>query len=582
MNSNSVAGRRRAWPSGTARPLATVAALSSVALVLAACSSDSGSKGDGGKSAAQTGGTVVDVLATVQQGVDPDDVGGTSNSPEPQAYNTLVTFATKVEPDGVRTIDFKTMTPQLAESWTDANGTYTFKLKQGVKSCTGHELTAEDVVWTLSRIKSVSGPSASSFSALNVANVFDGAILGKTATPEMKKLAGEAVAVDKYTVAIKVKQDNGLLLSALASPLVGPIDSVEAKAHASADDPWAHKWMHLHTAGYGPYCLGAYTPGSAATLVANKGYTVKKPYFQQVQMKAVPQSSNRLAALQKGEAQIAEGLNPAEYAKAATTSTTKTLTTYGTLNLQLSMSYKVAPWGPNGSAKASKLRQAVAAAIPYDQIIKDALGGTAKPMQNIIPSLVVGAKSYPGVFTTDQAKAKSLLAEAGYPGGAGLPSAGLQLLYAAESASTLQPVAIRIQTALADIGVKINLNPLPQAQLANRVYVTSDAPMVLNIGGSGILDATYYTQLWFLPQSAGGTIGIGGYDNPQVTTLYKQAAGQKGEARQGPIGQAQDLMIKDLPIVPVALLPLQAAVSKKLTGVQVSGFGMDYANISST
>jgi len=340
--------------------------------------------------------------------------------------------------------------------------------------------------------------------------------------------------------------------------------------------------MHLNAAGYGPYCLSSFTSGSAATLKANPGYTVKKPFFQQVQMKAIPQSSNRLAALQKGEAQIAEGLTPDEYAQAAKTSTTKTLTTYGTLNLQLSMSYKVAPWGPNGSPQATKLRQAVAAALPYDQIITDALGGTAKKASNIIPFDTGGGKSYPGVFVTDQAKAKGLLAEAGYPGGAGLPTEGLQLLYAAESAATLQPVAIRIQTALQDIGIKISLNPLPTAQLSSRVYVKSDAPMVLNIGGAGILDATYYTQLWFLPQSAGGTIGIGGYDNPQVNALYAQSAGNKGDARYGPIGQAQDLMIKDLPIVVVALLPLQAAVSKDLTGVQVSGFGMDYAVISKT
>lgn len=592
-------GALQGQPRGRRRRGGLAAAALSVGLVAAACSSSSSPQGTGpsraagtsggatpsgptGSGAAATGGTVVDVLATVSPGVDLDDVGGATNSPIPQAYNTLVNNVTSVGDQGVRNIDYASFQPQLAESYTNDGTTYTFKLKHGVMSCAKHELTAADVVYTISRIKSVSGPSGASFSALNVANVFDPTLAAKTATTEMKMLAGEAVAVDQYTVAIKVKADNGLLLNALASPLVGIVDSVEAKAHATPDDPWSHTWMHTHTLGYGPYCLSSFTSGSAATLDANPGYTVKKPFFQKVQMKAIPQSSNRLAALQKGEAQIAEGLAPAEYAQAASGATTKTLTTFGTLNLQLSMSYKVAPWGPNGSPQATKLRQAVAAAIPYDQIIKDAYGGAAKKADNVIPFTVGGGKSYPDAFVTDPAKASSLLTDAGYPGGKGLPSEGLQLLFPSESAATLQPVAIRIQTALAAIGMKITLNPIPQAQLASRVFVKSDAPMVLNIGGSGILDATYYTQLWFLPPSAGGTIGIGGYDDPAVNALYKQAADKKGDARNTPIGQAQDIMVKDLPIVPVVLLPLQAAVSKDLTGVQVGGFGMDYAVISKT
>ncbi len=569
--------RFRSWRS---RKLMAAAVLTSGVLVVAGCTSSSDKNVGSSSTSNKVGGTLVDLLPTLVKGLDTDDVGGTSNNPLPQAYNPLVAFSTTVQPDGLRKVDFATISPLLASSWTDDNGTYTFKLRQGVMSCAGNEFTADDVVWTLSRIKSVTGAATTSLSALNVANVFDPTITSKTAPAAQKQITDEVTKVDKYTVKIKVRQDNGLLLDALASPLVSPIDSVEAKKNATPDDPWAHTWLHTHTAGFGPYCTSSFTPGSAATLTANKGYTVKKPYFQQVQMKAVPQSANRLAALQKGEAQIAEALTNDEYASAGKAQNTKVLSTYGTLNIALSMNYNYAPWGPNGAAAATAMRHAVASAVPYDSIVKDSLGGVGKTMNGLIPDISAGAKTYPGVLTTDVAKAKQYLAAAGYPDGNNIPPAGLQLFFAAESATQLQPIAIQIQSALAAIGVKITLNPIPQAQLQTRVYINNDVPMVLQVIGAGIPDSTYYTQLWYVPTKDGGTTGLGAYNDPKVTALYQQAAVSKGAQRETLIGQAQDILIQDLPMFPVAAIPLEAAVDKKLTGVQVSSFGPDYALVS--
>lgn len=572
-------GTRRS--KGSRRLLAT-AAIAIAILVLAACSKGSGGSKSTGSSKAthKVGGTLVDLLPTIASGLDTDDVGGTSNNPLAQANGTLVSFRTTVEPDGLRAVNVGQIVPQLASSWTDNNGTYTFKLKSGIMSCNGNELTSADVVWTMARIKSLTGAAPTSFSALNVANVFDPKLEAKTATVPQKMLAGEAVAVDKYTVQIKVQKDNGLLPDALDSPLVGPIDSVDAMKHTTASDPWAHAWLHTHTDGFGPYCTSAFTPGSSATLRANKSFAPKKPYFQQVQMKAVPAGSNRASALLTGDAQMAEGLTSDEYAKVSQSKNAKTLIEFESLNIALSMNYKDPPFGPNGSAAATNVRQAIAAAIPYNDILQNAMGGQGKAVQGLIPSMFVGAKIYPGLLTTDVTKAKQNLANAGYPSGRGIPNAGLKLYYAAESASQLQPIAIRIQSALAAIGINISLNPLPQAQLSTRVFVKDDVPMVLQVIGAGIYDSAYYTQLWYLPTKDGGTTGLGNYDNPQVTALYNQAATTIGKQRDTLMGQAQDLLVKDLPQIPIAYTPLRVAVGKSLTGVQIGSFGSDYAAIS--
>lgn len=565
------------------RRLIALAVFATGIVVLAACgksSSSSSSSSSSGQATKKVGGTLVDLLPTIVNGLDTDDVGGTSNNPLAQAYGTLVSFGTKVESDGLRSVNVGDIVPQLAASWTDNQGTYTFKLKQGIKSCNGNELTSADVVWTMARIKSLTGAAPTSFSALNVGNVFDPTLLAKTATAAQKVLNGEAVAIDKYTVQIKVQKDNGLLLDALDSPLVGPIDSVDAMKHATASDPWAHAWLHTHTDGFGPYCTSSFTPGSAATLKANDSFTPKMPYFQQVQMKAVPQDSNRLSALLSGDAQMAEALNSDEYAKVSQSSNAKTLSEFESLNIALSMNYNDAPFGPNGAAAAADVRQAIAAAIPYDDIIKNAMGGQGKAVQGLIPEMFSGAKTYPDLGKTDVTKAKQDLVDAGYPGGSGIPTAGLQLYFAAESASQLQPIAIRIQSALAAIGIKITLNPIPQAQLSTRVFVTDDVPMVLQIIGAGIYDSAYYTQLWYVPTKDGGTTGLGNYNNPQVTALYNQAATTTGAQRNSLMGQAQDLLVKDLPQIPIAYTPLQVAVAKSIVGVQIGSFGSDYAAMS--
>ena len=529
------------------------------------------------------GGTLVDLYAAVTLGADPANPAGTTNDALSQLYDPLVTWGTTTTPEGLRKIDFSKPLGDLAQSWTVANGVYTFKLRPGLLSCANNEFTSADVLWSYQRAKAVTGPTNNPYNILTAAHVFDGKAISKTATAADKTVGPEIAVVDKYTVKITTTPDTGTLIPQLVSPIVAPLDSTLAKAHATADDPWAYTWVGTNGAGFGPYCLGSFTANQSLVLTANKKWKGPfVPYFQTVKMNVVPQSANRLAALQSGDAQIAQGLTRDQYKSldAAPTGPAHVINNFGSLNVQFRLDYKFKSWGPNGDAKAAMVRQAVAYAIPYDQVVKDGLGGYGKIMNSVIPTSFPNAKTYPNLGVTDLTKAKDLMTQAGYPNGQGFPTDGLKISFASEQSDTWQPIATIIQQALDKIGIKIELAPIPAAQFNTQASVARTLPMALTSGGSGTYDVSFYMNLWFKSKENGGTQGIDNYSNPALDKLVDQAlALPSGAARDALAVQMQDIVAKDLPIIAIAGQPGQAAISSKVKNVQLGNVGAYYAAV---
>src|SRR5262249_8496021 len=157
------------------------------------------------------------------------------------------------------------------------------------------------------------------------------------------------------------------------------------------------------------------------TLQANPNYYLGKFQFSTVTVHKVPQSATRVASLENGEADVVTALTPQEFDKVAKSGRAKVLSWNGNLYLALAANYRVEPWAAGGDAKKQRLlRQAIAYALPYDDIIRKDFFGRARKWDGLITSWFFDAKQYPGRYKTDVSKAKALLAEAGFPGGKGL------------------------------------------------------------------------------------------------------------------------------------------------------------------
>ena len=152
-------------------------AVASVALLAAGGALASSS----GKAASDT---LIVLTPHIAPALDPDGVG--ANDPGQwligrNVADRLVKYTTKAS-NGINNPNYAVsqdaFTGQLVKSYKRAGTVFTFNLKQGVKSCAGNELTADDVVYTFARAKSVSGASPVAWFLGNVAGAMKVGIVG--------------------------------------------------------------------------------------------------------------------------------------------------------------------------------------------------------------------------------------------------------------------------------------------------------------------------------------------------------------------------------------------------------------------
>ena len=547
------------------RTMIFAGALSALSLIAAGCSSGSSTS-----SAAAPSKTFVDLYAGIPAlGTEPEAATGTTDTALADLYSPLLISAGNVN-GSVYTWNTADIVPNLATSFTDSNGVYTLQLRHNVRACNGDQLTAQDVVFAVDRAEQVTDApgTASSFDYEQAGVLSPGA-------SAKQNLQGSVTATGPYTVVFRTKVDNGLLPPELAQPATAPIDEALVKKHATPSDPFGFTYLKTKSAGFGPYCVASYTANQQIVLTRNPYWNVAPiPHFQKVIMQAVPSDANRYAELVRGQANAAEKLTAAEYSTLLKSHAAQVISDYSTtFNYHLNLSYSSPTWGPSGSAKAAAVRKAIAQAIPYESIIKVALGGFGHVWQGEVPPAIPGAMSNPSLFTQNISAAKADLAAAGYPGGKGLPTAGLQLSYDAADAGTYQPMAELIKSSLAQIGINVTLNPVPDATFNAQ---QASYPMAIAPGGTNIYSTAFYTELWYAAPTAGGLVDVDGYNNPALNALALQAAKTHGQAQETIGTQEQAIEMHDLPAIPLVIIPEQGAVANNIQGMSENNWGEYY------
>lgn len=469
--------------------------------------------------------------------------------------------------DGVRRLDFTRHEPRLAERWAfdPLSLTWTLHLRHGVKSCAGNEFTADDVLYSFARAKSVSGAVPIGWFLGSVAGIRG--FTRDVFKPRADRTLGDAVTkLDDYTVSIRQSAANRLLPAVLAAYGTAPFDSKAMRAHATAADPWSHAWADtVDNPSFGPYCLERWVRNDEFVLRANPAYYRGPPAIGRVVVKRMPHGASRAQALRAGTADLAQGLTRRELAALADAPNVAVAGLYGNETLFLNLNFKAPPFDNPA------MRQAVAYAMPYQQVAAIGYGGGARRWQGHFPRAFSGPAPPEPQYATDPARAKQLLADAGYPGGRGLEAfpASFRLAYPAERERTLGPIAAAIRAALRDAGLPVELDPLPQAQWGDRRLVKKDLPMSLSDTEKSVVpDLTYATMLFFVSPGEGGVNNMANYSDPTLDRLFALARNEMDDAALPALLQdIQNILQRELAWIPILETKTEWASRPTLRGI---------------
>jgi len=388
-----------------------------------------------------------------------------------QIYDRLVTHAMKTLPDGKVMYDATKLEPELATSWdvSDDGKTMIFHLRKDATFHDGSPVTADDVKWSFDRAIAAGG-----FPAIQMA-------AGSYTDPNIFSV------VDEHTFKISLSAANKLALPDLAVPVPDIVNSKLALAHATKDDPWALNWTRDHDAGGGPFKVSSWKAGDQ--IVFDRFDDWKSgplPQLKRVVYREIESAGTRRALLEKGDVDVSVGLPPKDYAELAAEGKVNVI---GTLMqnemFHVDMNVTMKPFDDK------RVRQAIAYAIPYDAIMKQALYGRAVPMWGADPG-----KPYPPVwptaspYETNLDKAKALLTEAGYPNGFKTE------LFIDMSQSTVQELmALLIQEQLKKLGIDVTITKIPGSEWFVKMgsksmpmdinFISTDGSTTRNISTSG-------------------------------------------------------------------------------------------------
>lgn len=384
-------------------------------------------------------------------------------------FERLLRYASKTGDDGVRLEDFDKIEGGLAESWEVApdGKSITFKLRKGVKSFAGNEMTADDVMWTFER-------------GWNMKATFHWYM---TQVLKITDYGAAFAKLDDHTVRVSIPNTSPLLERLWVNNDLGIIDVKAVKPHVTAEDPWASRWLATNSASFAPYHVTKFTPGQEVVYQANPNYWQGPAKLERVIFREMPTSANRLASLQAGSVDVAEWLLPRELATLEKVPGVKVWKVFGNYIHRVEMNNSVEPF------TNPKVRQALNYLVPRAEIGKAVYFGTARetksPISEIYPAFT---DSYFG-YTNDLDKAKALLAEAGLPDGF-----KTQIGYRTGD-QIEEEIAVILKTAFARAGVDAELAKLPSSTLVER-YTKGQLPMYFFRDMAIVPDAAYVANLW--------------------------------------------------------------------------------------
>jgi peptide/nickel transport system substrate-binding protein len=383
-------------------------------------------------------------------------------------YDRLMSHGTKTLADGTLSYDRDKFTPELAEDWNATDTSITFHLRKDAKFHDGTPITAKDVKWSFDRAVSVGGFPTFQMRA------------GSLEKPE------QFVAVDDRTFRVDFIRKDKLTIPDLAVVVPGIYHSELLKKHATDKDPWGLDYTKNNIAGGGAYKVARWQPGTEVVFERFDDWkSGALPKVKRVVWRTVPSAGNRRALIERGDADISVDLPNKDFVELKQADKVAVVTNLiGNGIGYIGMNCKKPPFNN------PKVRQAVAYALPYQKIMDAVMFGLAGPLFGAKPGEAIQPVwPQPHSYSTDLAKARQLLAEAGHPNGF-----DTTLSFDLGFAAVNEPLCVLVQESLTQIGIKTIINKVPGANWRGEL-LKKEMPLISNFF-SGWLDYPEYFFFW--------------------------------------------------------------------------------------
>ncbi len=303
--------------------------------------------------------------------------------------------------------------PATADTWTvSQNGmVYTFHIRSDAKWSDGTPVTAQDFEWTYKRLLT---PSTSELDNLYGASSYQADLGIKNAVNfqlgEVTDWSQVGVkALDTSHLQISLQEANANFLQEMAYTSMVPLPQKNLTKFPYA---WQtpSRWV-----GNGPFVMKSWTPNSMMILVPNKDYWDRmNVHLNQVDISMAQVNDAQVQTRYKNnEVDIAPLDNPAAFERNPALS--KALVRLD----QFSVNFLTLIPSQNPALEDVRVREAIALAVVRAEVAKAGL--QVRPSTSLVPSTLPGFDTSVG-FQENVAEARQLMAEAGYPGGAGFPT----------------------------------------------------------------------------------------------------------------------------------------------------------------
>jgi peptide/nickel transport system substrate-binding protein len=401
-------------------------------------------------------------------------------------YENLTKHTIVTDSTGRDVIDSGNVEPHMATSWDvrDGGRVIAFKIRPGVKSAFGNELSAHDVAysWAMAADRKKTGNFMRT--------------VGRVSSVE-------ATADDEVTFTLA--SPNAIFPRILTTVFPALVDSKHVKEFATDDDKWATKWLAKNTAGFGPYHVESVRPGEGAVFTLNKNYFSDEPFFNRVVFREIPSAASRAALVKSGAIHWADGMPIQQLVDLKNDPNVKVDSVPGTGMATLRMNANFPPFDD------IRVRKAIIHAMDYDAIGVAVFRGLGERADSILAPAFGEFHTASHNAGTDLDKSRALLSDAGY--GNGLD---IQMEYS-DNWWWEEPLAIQAKDALGKVGVNLSLKRIPKAEMnSRRRKGTRDLPFFPHLANAFVLAPGY---AFYLSAHQAGSSNVNDYKSDRFDAV---------------------------------------------------------------